>query len=155
VATRVLAGKTDVVLAVRTDFVESLLAEVAHQYFDDVVLDLAARGASTPTARSARRRLRRAQAGEWQLGATIERLRGRLRAGHPRLRFHENQVDVERAGRGAAGGGADRARLRVGLEGPRERGLPDFAVRQVLDGRVVAQRHRLSLAIRLSTATVA
>lgn len=149
-ATRVLAGEADVVIAIRTDFVESLLAEVAHQYFDEVVLDLSALDADADGEIRAKA-LGGLSVGEWQLGVTIERLHGRLRAGHPSLRFHENRVDVELPVEVLPAPG------RIALDfGWDSKGLAnvvckDFDVRQVLEGRVLGQRHRLSLAIQLSS----
>ena len=148
-ATRVLAGKADVVLAIRTDFVERLLAEVAHQYFDDVVVDLAAVDADADGEVRAKS-FGRLKVGEWKLAASVERLRGRLRAGHPRLTFHENQVDVDVPVEVLPAAGRIALDFAWDSKGLANVVCRDFAVRRVLDGRVVAQRHRLSLAIRLS-----
>ena len=148
-ASRVLGARADVVMAIRTDFVESLLAEVVHQYFDEVVLDLAALGADADGEIRAKA-LAGMRLGAWQLAVTVERLRGRLRAGHPRLRIHENSVDVELPVEVLAAPG------RVTLDfGWNSKGLAnmvcrDFGIRQVLDGRVLHQRHRLSMTIKLS-----
>ncbi len=149
-ATRVIAGKSDVVLAIRTDFVETLLAEVAHQYFDDVVVDLGALDADADGEVRPKTAVGRLKLGEWQLTASVQRLRGRLRAGHPRLSFHENQVDVDMPVEVLPAAGRIALDFDWDSKGLANVVCRDFAVRQVLDGRVVAQRHRLSLAIRLS-----
>lgn len=150
-ATRVLGGNTDVVLAIRTDFVESLLAEVAHQYFDDVVLDLAAVAVDADGAIGTKTAFGRLELGEWQLAASIERLRGRLRAGHPRLRFHENQVDVDVPVQVLPASGRIAIDFAWDSKGLANVVCRDFAVRQVLDGRVLAQQHRLRVVIRLAS----
>jgi hypothetical protein len=149
-ASRVLGARADLVMAIRTDLVESLLAEVAHQYFDEVVLDLAALDADADGEIRAKA-FGGMRVGEWQLAVTVERLRGRLRAGHPRLRFHENRVDVEVPVEVLPATG------RITLDfGWNSKGLAnvvcrDFGVRQVLDGRVLGQRHRLSMTIKLAS----
>jgi hypothetical protein len=149
-AARVIAGKADVILAIRTDFVETLLAEVAHQYFDDVVVDLGALDADADGEVRPKTAVGRLKLGEWQLSASVERLRGRLRAGHPRLAFHENQVDVDVPVEVLPAAGRIALDFEWDSKGLANVVCRDFAVRQVLDGRVVAQRHRLSLTIRLS-----
>jgi len=150
-ATRALGGNTDVVIAIRTDFVESLLAEVAHQYFDDVVLDLAAVDVDTDGAIGAKTAFGRVKLGAWQLAASIELLRGRLRAGHPRMRFHENQVDVDVPVQVLPASGRIAIDFAWDSKGLANLVCRDFAARQVLDGRVLAQRHRLSVVIRLAS----
>jgi hypothetical protein len=150
-ATRALQLDADVALAMRTQFVEALLAEVAHQYFDDVVLDLSSVEASAGGVIRARTALGRLKVGEWRLAARVEALRGRLRAGHPVLRFRDDRLDVEvpvevtpAPGRIALHFGWDSSGLANVVCG-------DFELSRVLEGRVLLQTHKLSVAIRLAS----
>jgi hypothetical protein len=150
-ATQALALDADVALAVRTGFVENLLAEVAHHYFDDVVVDLSSVEATADGVIRAKTALGRLEVGKWRLAARIEALRGRLRAGHPALRFHDDRVDVEvpvevrpARGRIALDFGWDSSGLANVVCG-------DFELSRVLAGRVLEQTHRLSVTIRLAS----
>ena len=150
-ATRALRLDADVALVMRTGFVEALLAEVAHQYFDDVTLDLGSVEASAGGVVRAKTALGRLKVGEWRLAARVEALRGRLRAGHPELRFREDRLDVvvpvevsPAPGRIALDFGWDSSGLANVVCG-------DFELRRVLEGRVLRQTHRLSVAIRLAS----
>jgi hypothetical protein len=150
-ASRVLGARADVVMAIRTDFVESLLAEVAHQYFDDVVLDLKAVRANADGEVHSKTPFGRIKVGEWRLATTVESLRGRLQAGHPRLRLAQDrlEVDVPVVVRPAPG------RIALAFEWDSS-GLAnvvcrDFELARVLEGRVVGQQHRLEMVIRLAS----
>jgi hypothetical protein len=150
-ATRALGLDADVALVVRTGFVEALLAEVTHQYFDDVEVDLGAVEATAGGVIRAKTAVGRLKVGEWRLAARIEALRGRLRAGHPQLSFHDDRLDVEvpvevspARGRIALDFGWDSSGLANVVCG-------DFKLRRVLEGRVLRQTHRLSVTIRLAS----
>jgi len=82
---------------------------------------------------------------------TVERLRGKLRAGHPRLRFHENSVDVEVPVEVLPATGRIALDFSWNSKGLANVVCRDFGIRQVLDGRVLEQRHRLSMTIKLSS----
>jgi hypothetical protein len=150
-AGRVIAGGADVVLAMRTDFVEALLAEVAHQYFDDVVLDLAAVRADADGELRPKTPLGRVTLGEWRLATTVERLRGRLQAGHPRLRFQQDRVDVDVPIEVRPAPGRIALAFAWDSKGLVNVVCRDFAVERVLEGQVLRQRHRLDVAIRLAS----
>jgi hypothetical protein len=150
-ASRVLGARADVVMAIRTDFVESLLAEVAHQYFDDVVLDLEAVHADADGEVRTKTPFGRVKLGEWRLAATVESLRGRIRAGHPRLRLEADRLEVDMpvAVRPAPG------RISLAFDwdssGLANAVCRDFEVARVVEGRVLGQEHRLELVIRLAS----
>ena len=126
------------------------MAEVAHRYFDQVEIDLADVRASADGETRAKMFLGRIKVGEWQVEVRVERLRGRLEAGSPRLRFHTDRIDVEvpvtvRPAPGTIGLG-----FAWDSSGVANVVCDDFAVDRVLEGRVLKQQHRLTGAVRLS-----
>ncbi len=150
-ASRVLGARADVVMAIRTNFVESLLAEVAHQYFDDVVLDLQAVRADADGEVRTSTPFGRVKVGQWRLAATVESLRGKIRAGHPRLRLDQDRLEVDvplvvqpAPGRITLAFAWDSSGLANAL-------CRDFEVERVLEGQVLGQQHRLGVVIRLAS----
>jgi hypothetical protein len=151
VASRVLAARADVVLAIRTDFVEALLAEVAHQYFDDVVLDLRAVRADADGEVRAKTPFGRAKLGEWRVATTVERLRGRMQAGHPRLRLAQDRIEVDVPVTVKPAPGRIALAFEWDSSGLANVVCRDFEVERVLEGRVLRQEHRLGVVIRLAS----
>jgi hypothetical protein len=149
-ANRVFGGPGDVVLALRTSLVNDLVAEIAHQYFDDVELDLAAVRAAADGEVRAKTILGRRKVGEWQVEITIERLRGRLQAGHPRLRFHPERIEVEIPVKVRPAPGTIALGFAWDSSGLANVVCDDFKVGRVLEGRVLRQEHVLAGAMRLS-----
>ena len=149
-ATRAFDGPGDVILAIRTSLVTDLVGEVAHQYFDDVELDLAAVRAAADGEVRAKTILGRIKVGEWQVEVTIERLRGRLQAGHPRLRFHPERIEVEVPVTVKPAPGTIALGFSWDSSGLANVVCDDFTVERVLEGRVLRQEHVLAGALRLS-----
>ncbi len=149
-ATRVLAEPGDLVLAIRTQVVADLVAEVAHRYFDKVELDLAEVRASADGEVRAKTFLGRIKVGEWQVEVRVERLRGRLAAGHPRLEFHPDRIDVEVPVKVRPAPGTIGLGFAWDSSGVASVVCDDFTVDRVLEGRVLEQQHRLAGAVRLS-----
>ena len=79
----------------RPRFVSDLVEEMAHRYLDEVELDLSALRAETEGTLRGRTFLGEVKAGEWELDVAVDDLRGRLQAGHPRLRFHSDRIEIE------------------------------------------------------------
>jgi hypothetical protein len=149
-ANRILGGSPDVVLALRTSLVNDLVAEVAHRYFDDVELDLAAVHAAADGEVRAKTILGRIKVGEWQVEITIERLRGRLQAGHPRLQFRPDRIDIEIPVKVRPAPGTIALGFVWDSSGLANVVCDDFKVGRVLEGRVLKQEHVLTGAMRLS-----
>ena len=148
-ATRVLAEPGDLVLAIRTAVVTDLVAEVAHRYFDQVEIDLADVRASADGEVRAKTFLGRIKLGEWQVEVRVERLRGRLAAGRPRLRFHTDRIDVEVPVRVRPAPGTIGLALRVGLLRGRERCVRRLHGGPGAGGAGAGAAARLSGAVRL------
>jgi hypothetical protein len=149
-AARVFDGPADLVLAIRPAVVTDLVAEVAHQYFDEVEIDLSAVRASASAEMRAKTFLGRVKLGEWQVAARVERLRGRLEAGHPRLRFHPDRIEVQVPVTVRPAPGAIALAFAWDSSGLANVVCDDFAVERVLEGRVLEQQHVLSGAVHLS-----
>jgi hypothetical protein len=149
-ATRVFDGQPGLVLLTRPKVVTDLVAEVAQRYFDQVEIDLAAVRASAGGETRAKTFLGRIKLGEWQVGVRVERLRGRLEAGRPRLRFHTDRIDVEVTVRVRPAPATIALAFAWDSSGLANAVCDDFAVDRVLEGRVLEQQHVLSGAVRLS-----
>jgi hypothetical protein len=149
-ATRVFDGQSELVLLIRPEVVTDLVAEVAHRYFDQVEIDLAAIRASAGGETRARTFLGRVKLGDWQVGIRVERLRGRLEAGRPRLRFHTDRIDVDVPVRVRPAPGTIALAFTWDSSGLANAVCDDFTVDRVLEGRVLEQQHVLSGAVRLS-----
>jgi hypothetical protein len=87
-------GDQDIAVGVRPAFVASLVEEVAHQYLNAVELDLAALETKAGGVLRGKALFGEIDLGEWRVVVRIEKLRGRLEAGHPRLHFGRNRVDI-------------------------------------------------------------
>jgi hypothetical protein len=150
-ARRVFDGGGDVAIAVRSAFVGEVAAEVAHQYLDEVELDLSSLRAEADGELRAGGWLGRFRLGRWQVAVTIERLRGRLEAGHPRIRFQEGRIDVRLPVRVMPTTGTMMLAFSWDTAGVANVVCADFQASLALDGRVLAQRHELSGELRLAS----
>ncbi|HEY8233023.1 MAG TPA: hypothetical protein VIJ10_10185 [Vicinamibacteria bacterium] len=150
-ARRVFEAGGDVAIAVRSAFVGEVAAEVAHQYLDEVELDLSSLRADADGEVRAGGWLGRFRVGSWQVAVTIERLRGTLEAGHPRLRFQEGRVDVSLPVRVKPTKGTMVLAFSWDTAGVANVVCADFEARLALDGRVLEQRHELSGELRLTS----
>jgi hypothetical protein len=149
-AARLFGGPSDLVLAIRPGVVTEVVAEVAHQYFDQVEIDLSAVRASASAEMRTKTFLGRVKLGDWQVEARVERLRGRLEAGHPRLRFHADRIDVEVPVTVRAAPGTIALAFAWDSSGLANVVCDDFGIERVLEGRVLEQQHVLSGAVHLS-----
>ncbi len=152
VVTEVAASPAGVLVAVRTDVVESIVQEVARRYLDRVALDLPldvhvheSREVDVST------RFGPVNAGRWTADLTIDRVRGVLRAGRARVQpgaGNTLRLDVPVAI--AEGGGSATAHFE--WKGRKLGGLVcrDFEVTRRLQGRVLPEHYPVSGAVQLS-----
>ena len=82
-------------IAVRSGLVEDLAARVAHQYLQQVTVDLKALETHADGKLRRDTFIGRQKVGEWAVAVVINELVGQLRAGQPRLSFARNVLDVE------------------------------------------------------------
>jgi hypothetical protein len=149
-ATRALGAGADVAIAVRSEFLAELAAEVAHQYLDEVQLDLSSLQADAGGDLHAKGWLGEIRLGHWQVAVTIEKLRGRLEAGHPQLGFRQGRIDVSVPVRVRPSSGTMLLAFSWDTKGVANLVCDDFEARLALDGRVLPQQHVLSGELRLA-----
>jgi hypothetical protein len=144
------ADRGQVMLAIRSGLIEELAGNVARRYLDQVTVDLSeVEGHSSGELRK-KTFLGRIKVGEWSVRFDLGSLTGHLRAGSPRVSLRgpdlidvELPVDVQEAEGDAI--------LRFGWDSA---GLAnvvcrDFELTREIRGRVLAQRHLVSGALRL------
>lgn len=144
------ADRGQVVLAIRSGLVEELAGNVARRYLDRVTVDLSdVEGHSSGELRR-KTLFGRVKIGDWSVSVELGNLAGHLRAGSPRVSLRgpdlidvELPVDVEATE-------AD-ATLRFGWDsaGLANVVCKDFELTRKIRGRVLAQRHVVSGALRL------
>ena len=146
----VLADHGHVVLAMRSGLIEELAASVARRYLDRVTVDLSeVEGHGSGELRK-KTFLGRIKLGNWRVSIDLRDLKGQLRAGTPRVGLRgpdlvdvELPVDVqETAGDATLHFGWDSSGLASAV-------CKDFELTRVIHGRVLAQRHLVSGALRL------
>jgi len=150
IAARALDDAGQIVIAVRADLIEALTTRAAHQYLQQVTLDLAAVEAHAEGGLRKQTLIGRKKVGTWAVAIVIKKLVGHLRAGEPRLTFAHNVLDVElplevqpAAGQISLHFSWDSASL-VNLV------CKDFEVDLDLDGRALRQDHVLRGQIELA-----
>jgi hypothetical protein len=145
------ADHGQVVLAIRSGLIEELAGNVARRYLDRVTLDL--RGVEAHGSGELRKKtlLGRMKLGDWTVSVDLGDLKGDLRAGSPRVRLRgpdlievELPVEVQET--------EGDATLRFGWDSAALANVvcKDFELTREIHGRVLAQRHRLSGALRLA-----
>lgn len=145
-----IADRGQVVLAMRSGLIEELAGTVARRYLDRVTVDLSDVEAHGSGELGKKTFLGRIKLGEWSVSLDLGDLKGQLRAGAPRVGLRgpdlidvEVPVDVQET--------EGDARLHFGWDsaGLANVVCKDFEVTREIRGRVLAQRHRLSGALRL------
>jgi hypothetical protein len=139
-----------VVLAIRSGLIEELAGNVARRYLDRVTVDLSEIEAHDSGDLRKRTFLGRIKLGEWRVSIDVGSLKGRLRAGSPLVRVRapdlidvELPVDVqETEGDATLAFGWDSAGLANVV-------CKDFELTREIRGRVLAQRHLVSGALRI------
>jgi hypothetical protein len=145
------AARGQVVLAMRAGLLEELAANVARRYLDRVTLDLS--GVLAQRSGELRRKtfLGRVKLGAWNVSIEMDDLVGDLRAGSPRVGLRGPDlievlvpVDVQETEGGAT--------LHFGWDSEALVNLvcKDFELTREIRGRVLAQSHLLSGALRLN-----
>ena len=140
-----------VVLAIRSGLIEELAGHVARRYLDRVTVDLTAVEAHDSGKLGRKTFLGEIKLGEWRVSIELGDLKGHLRAGSPRVAMRgpdlidvELPVDVqETEGDATIRFGWDSAALASVV-------CKNFELTRKIRGRVLAQRHRISGALRLT-----
>ena len=144
------ADRGQVVLAIRSGLVEELAGNVARHYLDRVTVDLSeVEGHSSGELRR-KTLFGRVKVGDWSVSVDLGNLTGNLRAGSPRVSLRgPDLIDVELPVDVQATEGD--ATLRFGWDsaGLANVVCKDFDLTRKIRGRVLAQRHLVSGALRL------
>jgi hypothetical protein len=145
-----IADRGQVVLAMRSGLIEELAGTMARRYLDRVTVDLSEVEAHGSGELGKKTFLGRIKLGEWSVSLELGDVKGHLRAGSPRVGLRgpdmidvELPVDVRKTeGDATLHFGWDSAGLANIV-------CKDFELTREIRGRVLAQRHRLSGALRL------
>jgi hypothetical protein len=145
-----IADRGQVVLAMRSGLIEELAGTMARRYLDRVTVDLSEVEAHGSGELGKKTFLGRIKLGEWSVSLDLGDVKGQLRAGSPRVGLRgpdlidvELPVDVRKTeGDATLHFGWDSAGLANVV-------CKDFELTREIRGRVLAQRHRLSGALRL------
>lgn len=144
------ADRGQVVLAIRSGLIEELAGNVALRYLDRVTVDLSEVEGHSSGELSKKTFLGRIKVGEWSVSIDLGELMGELRAGSPRVGLRgpdlievELPVEVQET--------EGDATLRFGWDSAALANVvcKDFELTREIRGRVLAQRHLLSGALRL------
>jgi hypothetical protein len=145
------AAPGQVVLAIRSGLIEELAGNVARRYLDRVTVDLSDVEAHGSGELRKKTFLGRMKVGDWTVSVELGDLKGDLRAGSPRVVLRgpdmidvELPVDVQET--------EGEATLHFGWDSAALANLvcKDFALTREIRGRVLAQRHLVSGALRLA-----
>ena len=145
-----VADRGQVVIAIRSGLVEELAGNVARHYLDRVTVDLSeVEGHSSGELRR-KTVLGRIKLGEWSVSVELGDLTGHLRAGSPRVSLRgPDLIDVEMPVDVQETEGNAMVRLGWDSAGLANVVCKDFELTREIRGRVLAQRHRVSGALRL------
>jgi hypothetical protein len=144
------AARGQVVLAMRSGLIEELAGNVGRRYLDRVTVDLSEIDAESSGELRKDTFLGRMKVGDWHVALDMGKLVGQLRGGTPRVRLHPpDLIDVELPVEVQPAEG--NATLRFGWDsaGLANVVCKDFDLTQEIRGRVLAQRHVVSGALRL------
>jgi hypothetical protein len=145
-----IADRGQVVLAMRSKLIEELARNVARSYLDRVTVDL--REVESHSSGEMRKKtfFGRIKVGEWSVNVELGDLVGHLHAGTPRVSLRgpdlievEVPVDVQETE------GSATLRLNWDSSGLANAVCKDFELTREIRGRVLAQRHVVSGALRL------
>jgi hypothetical protein len=145
-----IADRGQVVLAMRSGLIEELARNVARSYLDRVTVDLGAVEGHSSGEMRKRTLFGRVKVGEWSVNFDLGDLVGHLHAGTPRVSLRgpdlieiEVPVDVQETE------GSATLRLNWDSSGLANAVCKDFELTREIRGRVLAQRHVVSGALRL------
>jgi hypothetical protein len=152
IASRAFADSAQIVVAIRSKWVEKQMARVATQYLDQVTLDLASVEARTGGRIHASTFLGQVKVGEWRVEVTVESLRSLLSAGKASLTFGDRGLlRVALPVRVRPSPGRVSIRFVWDSAGLANVVCKDFDLTRDLEGRVVAQTHELVGAVRFGS----
>jgi hypothetical protein len=144
------ADRGQVVLAIRSGLVEGIARNVARRYLDRVTVDLSDVEAHRSGELRRRTILGRIKLGEWSVSVELGSLTGHLRAGTPRVSLRgPDLIDIELPVDVQETEGDAMVRLGWDSAGLANVVCKDFALTREIRGRVLAQRHVVSGALRL------
>jgi hypothetical protein len=144
------ADRGQVVLAIRSGLIEGIARNVARRYLDRVTVDLSDVEAHSSGELRRRTVLGRIKLGEWGVSVDLGNLTGHLRAGTPRVSLRgPDLIDVELPVAVQETEGGAMVRLDWDSAGLANVVCRDFALTREIRGRVLAQRHVVSGALRL------
>src|SRR5262249_37248806 len=151
VVAEALAGKTDVVIAIRKTLVEELAREVADAYLSEVTLDVRSLMASPHGEIRKKTFFGTITAGSWRADVSFLDARGQVQARPPTVRFGGGKV-VTMVVRGVVR--ETTARVSVDFtwdaKGMVNAICHDFELTQTVSGKVPAQEHELTGSVVLS-----
>ena len=144
------ADRGQVVVAIRSGLMEELAGNVARRYLDRVTVDLSAVEAHSSGELRRKTVLGRIKLGDWSVTVELGSLAGHLRAGSPRVSLRgKDLIDVELPVEVEETEGDATVRLGWDSAGLANVVCKDFELVREIRGRVLAQRHLVSGALRL------
>jgi hypothetical protein len=152
IATRAFAEPGQIVVAMRSEWIEQFMARVARGYLYRVTLDLTSVEARAKGTIEAGTFLGQMKVGDWRVEVKIQSLRGVLSAGTPSFALGDRgllQVALPAEVRPCQG----RVSIRFMWDssGLANVVCQDFELTRDLEGRVLAQRHELAGAVRFAS----
>jgi hypothetical protein len=145
-----VADRGQVVLAMRSGLIEGLAGTVARSYLDRVTVDLSEIEGHSSGEMRKKTFLGRIKLGEWSVSVELGDLVGHLRAGTPRVSLRgPDLVDVELPVDVQETEGNASLRFSWDSAGLANAVCRDFELTREIRGRVLAQRHVVSGALRL------
>jgi hypothetical protein len=145
------AEKGQIVLAIRSGLIEDLAGSVARRYLDKVTVDLTDVDAHGGGELRRKTILGRVKVGEWDVNVDIGDLAGNLQAGAPRVGLRApDLIDVDMPVDVQESEGAATLHFSWDSSGVANVVCKDFEITREIRGRVLAQRHSLTGALRLA-----
>ena len=144
------AERGQVVMAIRSGLIEELAGNVAFRYLDRVTVDLAEVHAHSSGELRKKTFLGQVKAGEWDVRVNLGDMAGELRAGSPRVSLRgPDLIDIEIPVDVSETEGSATLRFAWDSAGITNVVCEDFELTREIRGRVLAQHHLLSGALRL------
>lgn len=144
------ADRGQVVLAIRSGLIEELAGNVAFRYLDRVTVDLTEVHAHSSGELKKKTFLGQIKAGEWDVKVNLGAMAGHLRAGSPRVSLRgPDMIDIEIPVDVSETEGSATLRFAWDSAGIANVVCEDFELTREIRGRVLAQHHVLSGALRL------
>ncbi len=144
------AERGQVVLAIRSGLIEELAGNVAFRYLDRVTVDLTDVHAHSSGELRKKTFLGQIKAGAWDVRVNLGDMAGELRAGSPRVSLRgPDLIDIEMPVDVRETEGSATLRFAWDSAGIANVVCEDFELTREIRGRVLAQHHVLSGALRL------